>query len=227
MDATRNNHTKWSKSERERQTPYISYMWDLSESHSVVSNSLWPHALYSPWNSPGQNTGVGSLSLLQWIFLTQESNWGLLHCRRILYQLSYQGHKWTFMKQKQIHRHREQTCGCQGGGKSGRGTDWEFETAVAAKSLQLCQTEAHQALPSLGFSRQEHWSGLPFPPPMHESEKWKWSHSVVSNSSVIPWTAAHQAPPSMGFSRQEYWSGVPLPSLSLRLADVNYYTQNG
>ena len=37
--------------------------------------------------------------------------------------------------------------------------------------------------PSLGFSRQEHWSGLPFPSPMHESEKWKWSHSVVSDSS--------------------------------------------
>ena len=40
---------------------------------------------------------------------------------------------------------------------------------------------AHQAPPSLGFSRQEHWSGLPFPSPMHESEK--WSHSVVSDSS--------------------------------------------
>ena len=37
--------------------------------------------------------------------------------------------------------------------------------------------------PSLGFSRQEHWSGLPFPSPMHESEKWKWSRSVVSDSS--------------------------------------------
>ena len=42
---------------------------------------------------------------------------------------------------------------------------------------------AHQAPPSLGFSRQEHWSGLPFPSPMHESEKWKWSLSVVSDSS--------------------------------------------
>ena len=41
---------------------------------------------------------------------------------------------------------------------------------------------AHQAPPSLGFSRQEHWSGLPFPSPMQESEKWKWSHSVVSDS---------------------------------------------
>ena len=43
----------------------------------------------SPWNSPGQNTGVGSLSFFQRIFLTQESNQGLLHCRWILYQLSW------------------------------------------------------------------------------------------------------------------------------------------
>ena len=42
---------------------------------------------------------------------------------------------------------------------------------------------AHQTSPSLGFSRQEHWSGLPFPSPMHESEKWKWSLSVMSDSS--------------------------------------------
>ena len=53
--------------------------------------TLWPHGLYSPWNSPGQDTGVGSCSLLQWIFLIQEPNQGLLYCRRILYQLSYQG----------------------------------------------------------------------------------------------------------------------------------------
>ena len=97
-----------------------------SESCSVMSDSLWPHGQYSPWNSLGQNTGVGSLShlptrdqtkvshiaggslpaeprekpkntgvgslsLLQRIFLTQELNWGLLHCRQILYQLSYEG----------------------------------------------------------------------------------------------------------------------------------------
>ena len=42
---------------------------------------------------------------------------------------------------------------------------------------------AHQAPRSLGFSRQEHWSGLPFPSPMHESENWKWSCSVMSDSS--------------------------------------------
>ena len=49
------------------------------------------HGLYSPWNSPGQNTGRGSLSLLQGIFPTQGSNPGLPHCRQIFYQLSYQG----------------------------------------------------------------------------------------------------------------------------------------
>ena len=62
-----------------------------SESHSVLSSSLWPHGLYSPWNSPGQNNGVGSLSLLQGIVPTQGSNLGLPHCRWILYQLSHQG----------------------------------------------------------------------------------------------------------------------------------------
>ena len=62
-----------------------------SESCSVVSNSLQPHGLHSPWNSPAQNTGVGSLSLLQGIFPTQGSNPGLLHWRQILYQLSHKG----------------------------------------------------------------------------------------------------------------------------------------
>ena len=50
---------------------------------------------YSPWNSPGQNTGVGCLSLLQVVFPTQGSNPGLPHHRRILYQLSHQGRTLT------------------------------------------------------------------------------------------------------------------------------------
>ena len=62
-----------------------------SERHSVLSDSLRPHGLCSPWNSLGQNTGGGSLSLLQGIFLTQGLNPGLSHCRRILYQLSHKG----------------------------------------------------------------------------------------------------------------------------------------
>ena len=62
-----------------------------SDSYPVVSDSLQPHGLYSPWTSPGQNTGVGSLSLLQGIFPTQGSNPGLPHCRWILYQLNHKG----------------------------------------------------------------------------------------------------------------------------------------
>ena len=60
-----------------------------SEICSVVSDSLQPHGLYSPWNSPGQNIGVRTFSLLQGIFPTQGLNPGLLYCRWILYQLSY------------------------------------------------------------------------------------------------------------------------------------------
>ena len=62
-----------------------------SERRSVVSDSLRPQGLYSPWNSPGQNTGMGSRSLLQGIFPNQGLNPGLPHCRQILYQLSHKG----------------------------------------------------------------------------------------------------------------------------------------
>ena len=61
------------------------------KSRSVMYNSLWPHGLYSAWDSPSQNTGVGRHSLFQEIFPIQGSNPGLLHCRWILYQLSHQG----------------------------------------------------------------------------------------------------------------------------------------
>ena len=70
---------------------YSAYIQSESESHSDVSNSLSPHGLYSPWNFPGQNTGVGSLFLLQVIFPTQGLNPGLPHCQWILCQLSHKG----------------------------------------------------------------------------------------------------------------------------------------
>ena len=79
--------------------------------------------------------------------------------------------------------------------------------------VRLCatpQTAAHQAPLSLGFSRQEYWSGLPFPP-MHKVK----SESEVAQSYLTlsdPMDCSPQAPPSMGFPRQEYWSGVSLPS---------------
>ena len=95
-------------------------------------------------------------------------------------------------------------------------------------------TVAYQAPPSMGFSRQEYWSGLPFPPPgnLYTQEfnprllfllhwqvsslplKVKVKVKLLSRVRLLatPWTAAYQVPPPMGFSRQEYWSGLPFPS---------------
>ena len=102
-----------------------------------------------------------------------------------------------------------------------------FWKLVAAKSLQscpiLCNTidGSPPGPPSLGFSRQEYWSGLPFPSPMHESGKWKVKVKSLSRVWLLAtsWTTAYQAPP-MGFSRQEYWSRGPLPSPETRLLDM-------
>ena len=77
---------KWTTIERNRIENTLE-----SKSRSVMSDSLWPHGLYSARNSPGQSTGVGSRSLLQGIFPTQGSNPGLPHCRQTLYQLSHKG----------------------------------------------------------------------------------------------------------------------------------------
>ena len=89
-----------------------------------------------------------------------------------------------------------------------------YPAAAAAKSLQLCPTlcdsiDAHQDPLYLGSSRQEYWSGLPFPSPLHACMLSRFSHVLLFE---ILWTANHQAPLSMGFSRQKYWSGLPFPS---------------
>ena len=78
--------------------------------------------------------------------------------------------------------------------------------------VRLCatpETAAHQAPLSLGFSRQEHWSGLPLPSPMHETEN---ESEVAQLCLTLSDLMDCSLPQSMGFSRQEYWSGVPLPS---------------
>ena len=84
-------------------------------------------------------------------------------------------------------------------------------------------TVAHQALLFMGFSRQEYWSGLPFPSsgdlpnPGTEPTCPALAADAAAKSRrvrlcVTPEMAAHQAPPSLGFSRQEHWSGLPFPS---------------
>ena len=116
---------------------------------SKMSNSLWPHRLYSPWNSPGQNTGVGSLSLLQGIFPTQGSNPGLRYCRQILYQLSHQGsprklerEAYPFSSRPSPPRNQTRVC-CIAGGFSTiwvtrEAIDYVFENScVRCSALQL------------------------------------------------------------------------------------------
>ena len=80
------------------------------------------------------------------------------------------------------NRQKETMPGLRGRETQWKGCLWHHLAAVLLllshfSHVQLCAT------PSLGFSRQEYWSGLPFPSPVHESEKWKWSRSVVSDSS--------------------------------------------
>ena len=87
-------HFSWKMLRNESSDAYGKYICESenkSKSHSVLSNSLRPGGLYSPRNSLGQNTGVGSLSSLQGIFPIQGSNSGLPHCRQFLYQLSHKG----------------------------------------------------------------------------------------------------------------------------------------
>ena len=92
----------WCKNSRR----YNIYEQKLSAFRLIVSSLNWKWqrkwfsrvwlfvTAYSPWNSLGQNTGVGSHFLLEGIFPTQGSNSGLLHCKQILYHLSYQGSPW-------------------------------------------------------------------------------------------------------------------------------------
>ena len=81
---------------------------------------------------------------------------------------------------------------------------------------------AHQAPPSMGFSRQEYWSGLPLPSPITSTILFKrlmlkiskWVLHIGSSRQTLwtSWTVPHQAPLSMGFPKQEYWRRLPLPS---------------
>ena len=160
-----------------------------------MANSLRLHGLDSPWNSPGQNTEVGNLSLLQGIFPTQRLNPGLLHCRQILYQLSHKGSphfgkisyfsvtfyqkpKWTF---------------------------WvEFSCSVVPNSLQ-----SH----GLQYTRPPCLSPTPGVYPNSCPLVSQWCHPTIS-SSVIPFSSCPQSFPASFFSNElvlcirwpKYWS---------------------
>ena len=132
-----------------------------SVSRSVVPDSLQPHGLQPtrllcPGDFPGKDAGLGCRFLFQGIFSTQASDPGLLHFRESLYRLSYKGSpnpsksehyctwRWGFYRG---------LCVCM------RPCHWCMSDSV------IPQTVVHQAPLSKGFTKQEYWSGLPFPTP--------------------------------------------------------------
>ena len=157
---------------------------------SLQHHGLQPTRLLCSWDFRGKAIGVGCHFLPPGVFPTQGLNLGLLNHRQILYWLSYKGSPCVYIKEY-IYSFRFFSIILL------QVTEYSFLGYIVGPYwlFYICcchfsrvrlfatpQTAAHQAAPSLGFSRQEHWSGLPFPSPMHESEKWKWSHSVVSDT---------------------------------------------
>ena len=143
-------------------------------SDSVRPHRWQPTRLCCPWDSPGKNTGVGFHFLLQRMKLKSESEVAQ-SCLTLSNPMDF-------------------------------ATPW---------------TAFHQAPPSMGFSRQEYWSGVPSPSPyirMLLLLLLLLSHFSRVRLCATPETAAHQASPSLGFSRQEHWSGLPFPSPRLPLA---------
>ena len=158
-----------------------------------MSDSLWPHRLWPtrllcPWDSPGKNVGVGSLSLLQAIFLTQGLDPGVLHYRRVLHHLIHQGSlKLTHKTNHPISLSLMQnlnlvTYHC-----------WVRNLVkVKVKSFNHVWlfatpwTVAYQAPPSMGFSRQECWSGLPFPSPGDLPDPGIESGSLTLQADALP-----------------------------------------
>ena len=122
----------------------------------------------TPWNSPGQNTGVGSLFTLQGFFPTQGLYPGLLHCSQILYQLSHKGSLLLKLDSKLKHNFQTVVCVC-----------WSLSC------VGLCDLMGQAPL-STGFSRQEYSSGLSCPSPGDLPNPGTEAGSSASQANSLP-----------------------------------------
>ena len=185
----------------------MSFLSCTSESHSVIPHSLWPHGLYSPRNSLGQNTGVGSFSLLQGIFPTQGSNPGLPHCRWILYQLSQQASprilEWVaYPFSRGSSRPRNQTgVSCIAGRFL---TNWAIREAHMYQAL--CQL--HRMHDFISTSLQP-WVLRPSSSAVAEGPVWRPGPKGgnCSRDGLVP-----ELSPALTHSSTLLWSGVWRPS---------------
>ena len=144
-------------------------------------------------NSPGKNTGVGSHSLLRGIFPTQGLNLGLPHHRQVLYHLSHQGSPCIHPAAAAAAAKSLQSCPTLCDPRDGSPPGFSIPGILQARTLEWVAisfsralkwkvkgkplshvrlfatpwTAAHQAPPSMGFSWQEYWSGVPLPSPTY------------------------------------------------------------
>ena len=161
-------------------------MYSKSESCSVLSDSLQPCGLYSPWDSPGQNTGVGSLYLLQGIFATQGSNPGFPHCRLILYQQCHREVQECWSWQPSLSPVDLPDSGIEPGSPALQ--VYSLPTELCGKANIVYTTRLGDAcffILFTGLSRQEYWSSLPFPSPVDHIL------SELSTMTHLSWVALH------------------------------------
>ena len=132
---------------------------ESSQTRNQIQVSRIARGFFTDWATRQvQEYCMGSLSLLQRIFPTQKSNWGLLNCRQIHYQLSYQGSLWVAYQNKLLHY-------SQNFSNDPRMFSEGVCVLSHAQLFETLWTGAHQAPLSMEFSRQEYWYGLLFPSP--------------------------------------------------------------
>ena len=153
-----------------------------------MTNSLLPHGLYSPWNSPSQNTGVGSCSLLQGIFPTQGLNLGLPHCKQMLYQLRHAKSASTHLEKKNLYN--------------------RFTCLVCHKSVKV--QKCNRIILSSWVTKASGWCEI-------LKTKWCLSLSPASRSFLLRTTSFSpiQSPPSPGTEQAaSTWRGKPGPGFT-------------
>ena len=145
-----------------------------------MSDSLRPHALYSPWNSLGQNIGVGSLSLLQGIFPIQGSNPGLPHSKTILYQLSHRGSprilEWVAKSQT---KNQEAWVCCD-----------TTANTLGASTIRLMSSSKHPRVSSSLYERQHDTCDPPSVAP-HAKAPYTLHWLLICDAELALWTRIH------------------------------------
>ena len=177
-----------------------------SESRSVVPSCLRPHGLYSPWNSPGQNTRVGSLSFLQGIFPTQGTNPGLPHCRQVLYQLSHKGSprilEWVTYAFSRRSSQLQEIFPTQESNQGLLHCRWILYQLSYEGSPATREATAMRSLCTTTKSS----------PPSLKLEKACTQQQSRVQLSATPWTVGHQAPLSIGILQARILEWVAMPS---------------